>query len=148
MEKRIIISVLVGTLVIASVVQAKNKEPVLNKKKICIQVGERYQLKVKSNRKKKVKWSSAKKKIATVSKKGVVTARKTGTAKIRAKIGKKTLTCKVTVKNADTPKPGDKATPTPKPGDKTTPTPNGDSLVTKPTEDPNGRDEGWVPGWY
>jgi Bacterial Ig-like domain (group 2). len=39
------------------------------------------------------------KKIATVSKKGTVTALKKGTAIIKAKIGRKTLKCKVIVKD-------------------------------------------------
>ena len=47
----------------------------------------------------RVKWSSSNKKIATVTQKGRVTAKQTGTATIKAKAGKKTLKCTVTVKN-------------------------------------------------
>lgn len=54
-------------------------------------------LKVKGSDK-KVKWSSSRKSIATVSSKGKVTAKKPGTAVITAKVGKKKLTCKITVK--------------------------------------------------
>lgn len=153
MKKSIIISTIAASLVITSVAQAKTKAPVLNKKKITLTVGKKYQLKVKNTGKKKVKWSSSKKKVAAVSKKGKVVAKKAGTAKIRAKVGKKTLVCNVIVKKAgtkgtSTPKPtnrpgnGTKATPTP------TPTKNPNSIVNNPTEDPNKRDEGWVPGWY
>ncbi len=45
----------------------------------------------------KLKWSTSNKKIASVSKKGKVTAKAKGTALIKAKAGKKTYTCKVTV---------------------------------------------------
>ena len=45
-------------------------------------------------------FKSSNKKIATVGTDGVVTAVKAGTCNITAKIGKKTYTCKVTVKNA------------------------------------------------
>lgn len=69
----------------------------LNKKKVSITVGKKTTLKVK-NTKKKVIWSSSKKSVATVSKSGRVTAKKRGTAKITAKVGKKKLICKVTVK--------------------------------------------------
>lgn len=46
----------------------------------------------------KVKWSSSNKSVATVSTKGKVTALKKGKATITAKVGKKTFTCKVKVK--------------------------------------------------
>ena len=46
---------------------------------------------------KKVKWTSSKKSVATVSSKGKVTAKKPGTCTIKAKVGKKTYTCKITV---------------------------------------------------
>lgn len=74
--------------------------PKLNKTKISLAEGKKYKLKLKKN-KKKVKWSSSRKKVASVSKKGVVTAKKAGTAIIKAKAGKKTYKCKVTVKKAE-----------------------------------------------
>ena len=74
----------------------------LNKTKLTLAQGKKYRLKVKGT-KKKVKWSSTKKSVATVNKKGVVTAKKKGTAYIKAKVGKKTYKCKVTVKSKKAP---------------------------------------------
>lgn len=71
----------------------------LSKTKATITKGKTLQLKVKGT-KKKVKWSSSSKKIATVSKKGKVTAKKSGKVTITAKVGKKKLKCKITVKNS------------------------------------------------
>ena len=52
-----------------------------------------------------VKWSSSNKKIVavakTTNKAAKVTAKKAGTAQVKAKVGKKVLKCKVTVKKAD-----------------------------------------------
>lgn len=59
--------------------------------------GKTSQLKV-VNWKKAVKWSSSNNKVVKVSSKGKITAVKTGTATVKARIAKKTLTCKVTVK--------------------------------------------------
>jgi hypothetical protein len=70
----------------------------LNKKKMTIYVGQSVTLKVKGAKKKKVKWKSSKKKIAKVTNKGKVTGCKVGKATITAKVGKKSLKCKVTVK--------------------------------------------------
>lgn len=178
MKKKIIIFALALSMLTSSSVPAAAKTPVLNKKKLKMQIGESYRLKVKNKGKKTIKWSSTKKKIASVNKKGVVTAKKKGNAKIRAKIGRKTLFCKVTIKKADTdakvtaspsgdvsttqsPKPKKTATPTPKPKKTATPTPkptkkpakptatpDPNSIVNKPTENPKTKDDGWVPGWY
>lgn len=49
------------------------------------------------NTKSKVTWSSSNKKIATVNSKGKVTAIGKGTTYIKAKVGKKTYSCKITV---------------------------------------------------
>ena len=46
---------------------------------------------------KSVKWSSSNPKGATVSKTGLVTAKKAGNVTITAKVGKKKLTCAITV---------------------------------------------------
>ena len=70
----------------------------LNKKAITLDVGRTQRLKV-TGTKAKIKWRSTKSSIAKVSKSGVVTAISSGTATIKAKVGKKTLSCKVTVKH-------------------------------------------------
>lgn len=77
--------------------QAKAK-PKLSSKKITIKVGQKKKLKVKNVKKKKVKWSTKNKAIATVNKKGKVVGKKKGKTTIIAKVGKKKLKCKVTVK--------------------------------------------------
>lgn len=79
---------------------AQAATPKLNKTNTTLAKGKRLQLKV-SGTSQKIKWSTSNKKIALVSNKGVVKAKSKGTAKITAKVGKKKLTCKVTV---DTPK--------------------------------------------
>ena len=83
----------------ASEVQAATKKKVaLNKTKLTLYVGEAYQLKLSNTKAAKVKWSTSNKKIVTVDKKGKVTAKKKGSAKVTAKVGKKSYTCKVTIK--------------------------------------------------
>ena len=69
----------------------------LNKKKATITVGSTVLLTVNGTQK-RVKWSSSNNKVATVSKKGKVKGKKVGKAIITAKIGKKKLKCKITVK--------------------------------------------------
>ena len=61
-------------------------------------VGQTLKLYVIGAKKKKVKWKSTNKKVAKVSKKGKVKALKAGKATIIAKVGKKKLKCKLTVK--------------------------------------------------
>lgn len=78
-----------------TITQAANAK--LNKTKITIGLGQEETLKVQKT-KTKVKWSSSNKKIATVSD-GTVTGLKTGNAVITAKVGKQSLSCKVTVKD-------------------------------------------------
>ncbi len=58
-----------------------------------------YQLKLENTAGMRVKWTTSNKNVATVSKSGKIIGRKKGTAVVTAKIGKKTLTCKVTVKD-------------------------------------------------
>ena len=79
---------------------AQAATPKLNKTNTTLAKGKQLQLKV-SGTSQKVKWSTSNKKIALVSNRGVVKAKSKGTAKITAKVGKKKLTCKVTV---DVPK--------------------------------------------
>lgn len=97
----------------------------LNKKSAAITVGKTVKLKVKGTSK-KVKWTSSNKAVCTVNKKGLVKGKKAGSAVIRAKVKKRTLKCKVTVKaksggSQTTPKP----TPTPTPKPTPTPSPTG-----------------------
>ena len=80
----------------------------LNKTKLTLKKGKKYQLKLK-NYKKTVKWSSSNKKVATVTKKGKVTAKKAGKATITAKAGRKKYTCRVTVKEEKAPDAYDNA---------------------------------------
>ena len=70
----------------------------LNKKSHLLYVGESYTLIVRGVAASKVSWKSNKPGVVAVSDRGVITAIKKGTAKITAKVGKKKLTCKVTVK--------------------------------------------------
>ena len=97
-------------------VSAKTKATLtLSKTKASIKVGGKTTLKLKKKNIKKVKsqtWSSSKKSVASVSKKGVVKGKKAGKATIKAvvkyvikgekKVRKKTLKCKVTVKQKKT----------------------------------------------
>ncbi len=87
--------VLISTMMMAMPVSAASAK--LNYTKKSVVVGKTVQLKVK-NTKKKVTWSSSNKSVASVSKKGLVTAKKAGKTTIKAKVGKKTLKCQITVK--------------------------------------------------
>lgn len=59
----------------------------------------RAQLKLSvSSKSKNVTWASSNKSVAVVSKKGLVTAKKPGKVTITAKVGKKKLKCRITVK--------------------------------------------------
>ena len=76
---------------------AQAAAPEISYTKLTITEGKSKTLKIK-NSTKAVTWSSNNSKIAKVTKKGKVTAVKEGTAKITAKAGDKSYTCKVTVK--------------------------------------------------
>jgi len=86
----------------------------LNKKSVTLDIGKTVQLKIKGT-KSKVKWSSTNKNVATVSKKGKVSAKSAGNATIKAKVGTKTLKCKVTVNVPATPAPAPTSSPAPEP---------------------------------
>ena len=111
------------------------KKVSLSTKKLTVTKGKSKTLKVK-NTKKKVKWKILSgKKYISLKKKGKVAAsvkgKKKGTAKIQATVGKKKLTCKVTVKNVKTSKitPASPVTATPTTKPTATPT-------AKPTATP------------
>ena len=78
----------------------------ISAKKKTLTIGRSFTLKVKGT-KKKVKWSSSNKSVATVSSKGKVKAKKVGKATITAKVAKKSLKCKITVKGNVTTKEKD-----------------------------------------
>ena len=75
----------------------------LNKTSITMYTGKTSTLRV-SGTSKKVTWSTSNKKVATVSSKGIVSAKYPGKATITAKVNKKNLKCKVTVKRQTTSK--------------------------------------------
>lgn len=102
----------------ASEVSAAKKVSLSNKK-LTVTKGKSKTLKVK-NTKKKVKWKILSgKKYISLKKTGKVAVsvkgKKKGTAKVQATVGKKKLTCKVTVKNVKTSKttPAQPVTTTP-----------------------------------
>ena len=75
----------------------------LNKTSITLYTGKTSTLKV-SGTSKKVAWYTSNKKVATVSSKGVVSAKSPGQATITAKVSKKNLKCRVTVKRSTSSK--------------------------------------------
>lgn len=80
-----------------AVVTAEASSVGLNRSKITLNVGKSYTLKL-SGTSKKVSWSTSKKTVAVVSSQGKVTGKKQGEAVITAKVGKRSYSCTVTVK--------------------------------------------------
>lgn len=74
------------------------KAPKLSKTKVTIYANKSTVLKINGYKIGTAKWSTSKKSVAKVNSAGKVTGVNKGTAYIYAKIGKKTLKCKVTVK--------------------------------------------------
>ena len=74
--------------------------PALNRKKVTLEEGEAFKLKLAGASSKTVKWKSSNKKIASVSNTGIVTAKKKGKATVTAVHKKKKYKCTVTVKPA------------------------------------------------
>jgi hypothetical protein len=91
----ITILALLAVLIPMNVTEASSQLE-LNKTKAKICVNQVVKLKV-TNSSSKVTWKSSNTKIATVSKSGKVTGKKVGTCTITAKVGKKSVKCKVTV---------------------------------------------------
>ena len=73
------------------------EDPKLNKTAVSLTTGQKYTLKLEGNTQ-KISWSSSDKKVADENNKGEVTARSKGNAIITAKAGRRSFTCKVTVK--------------------------------------------------
>lgn len=120
-KRKIPIAILLAVLLILGNIYMNDTEcdakARLNKSSVKIQVGQSCQLKLKGSRKKTV-WSSAKKRIATVTKKGLVKGKGVGKTTIMAKVGKKKLSCKVTViqKESSPTNTPSHISPTPTPG--------------------------------
>ena len=72
------------------------ENPKINKKKLSLEVGKSYTLKI-SNTKQKVQWMTSDSNIATVTSKGKVKAVGAGKVKITAEVSGKKFTCTVTV---------------------------------------------------
>lgn len=94
------------TLAMPATAEARSKKtPKLNKTKVTLTITKKntkpaVHLKVRYTAGKRVKWYLSNKDVATVSKKGKVVAKKKGTVVVKAKVGKKTLACKVTIKDS------------------------------------------------
>lgn len=85
----------------AQAAPAKRAKPVsLSVRSKAIARNKTFRLSVTGAAKKKVRWSSSNKKVATVTSTGLVRGRAVGTCTIRAKVGGRTLRCKVSVRNA------------------------------------------------
>ena len=134
-------ALLLGVSMPSSPAAAKKKAPKLSTKKVSISVGQKKTIKLKNG--KKAVWSiKSGKKVVSLSKKKktsvVVKGKKAGKAVVLAKVGKKKLTCKVTVKAkkpAVTKVPAVTATPnTNKPSTAPTATPT--AVVPTPTATP------------
>lgn len=98
MIKRVI-SALLAFIILSSVCVSAAAEngPKLSRSKLLLSVGRSFKLKV-SDTSKKVRWTSSDRKVATVSTKGTVKAKSAGKAVITAFVGKKKLTCRLSVK--------------------------------------------------
>ena len=134
-------ALLLGVSMPSSPAAAKKKAPKLSTKKVSISVGQKKTIKLKNG--KKAVWSiKSGKKVVSLSKKKktsvVVKGKKAGKAVVLAKVGKKKLTCKVTVKEkkpAVTKAPAITTAPnTNKPSTAPTATPT--AVVPAPTANP------------
>lgn len=166
-------ALLLGVSMPSSPAAAKKKAPKLSTKKVSISVGQKKTIKLKNG--KKAVWSiKSGKKVVSLSKKKktsvVVKGKKAGKAVVLAKVGKKKLTCKVTVKakkpivtkaptittapNTNKPSTAPTATPT---AVVPTPTANPAAGASKPTPKPtvapefvssefkyDGLDQSWI----
>lgn len=95
----ITLSVILGFASLTGQVSVEAATAKLTKTELNLDVGEKVKVKVK-NTTKTVKWKSDNKAVAKVTKNGNVTGISEGECTITAKVGKKTLKCKVTVKDS------------------------------------------------
>ena len=105
MKRKLLASLTLCTALFMSITLAQPTQAAtlkLNKSAVTISQGKTYKLKV-TGTKTKVKWTSSNKKVATVNSSGTVTAKSVGHATITAKVGKKNLKCKITVKSVFSP---------------------------------------------
>ena len=105
--RRIITIVLTLALIIGTMmtVSTPASAKVKGTKKYTMYVGSKAEWKLWGTGGKKVTFKSSNKKIATISKKGIITAKKKGKCTLTAKVGKKMLKCKLTVKKRITTAP-------------------------------------------
>ncbi len=92
-----IVSLLGGTSTMAKDTNGKTAVVSISEKKLKLNVGSKYTLKL-SGASATVRWESSNRKVATVSQKGVVKAKGIGRATITASLNGKKYKCKVTVK--------------------------------------------------
>lgn len=93
----VLVPIMADSCSVSNADKAYAATPKLSTKSKTMVVGDSFTLKVKNKGKKKVAWESSSKKVATVTNKGKVKARKAGVATISAKVGGRTLKCKVVV---------------------------------------------------
>ncbi|WP_455717094.1 Ig-like domain-containing protein [Anaerosporobacter sp.] len=100
MKKRYLSSLLVLLMLLALIIPSKVQaySPWISETKVSVYKGGTYNLEIYGTSK-KVTWSSTDKSIVKVNKKGIITGVNNGKAKVKAKIGKKTYSCTVNVKD-------------------------------------------------
>lgn len=95
--KRILAIVLIAMFAVMMVPIQTRAAIRISAKSKTLFVGESFTLKIAGTTS-AIKWSTSNKKVASVNKRGKVTAKSQGTAIIKAKASKKTLKCRITVK--------------------------------------------------
>ena len=96
-----LLSIMIIALMVSTTIPIQAEAAVkISATKKTMYVGDTITLKV-SGTKKKVTWSSNRTTVATVTKKGKVLAKSEGVTTITAKVGQKSLKCKITVKERD-----------------------------------------------
>ena len=99
-SQQIILFLLCFSLILGMDVNVSAAAVKLNKTTLNLYANQTYQLLV-SGTKSKIKWSVSNKKVASVSATGKIKAQTAGSCYVYAKVNKKTLKCKLTVKKAN-----------------------------------------------